>query len=93
MGMESPLNAARLMTPTGRDAPVGAASYRHRRYGANMGQIPDSLAIAVWIVGSCWAVAIVAYIFGASTKFLFPLFLFGLISGVAEWVFRRGQRK
>jgi hypothetical protein len=58
-----------------------------------MGQLPDSLAIAVWIVGSCWAVAIVAYISGASTEFLFPLFLFGLISGMAEWVLRRDQRK
>jgi predicted metal-binding membrane protein len=58
-----------------------------------MEKIPHSLAIGIWIVGSCWAVALVSYISGASTEFLFPLFLFGLISGVAEWVLRRYQRK
>jgi hypothetical protein len=54
-----------------------------------MDRLPDSLAIALWIVGSCWALAIVAYAFGASTEWIFPLFMFGVFTGIAEWVLRR----
>ena len=57
-----------------------------------MEKLPDSLAIGFWITGSCWAVALVACLFGASTEWLLPLFMFGLLAGVTEWVLRRDTR-
>jgi len=54
-----------------------------------MERLPDSLAIALWIVGSCWALAIVAYVFDASMEWILPLFMLGLLTGIAEWVLRR----
>jgi hypothetical protein len=56
---------------------------------AQMERVPDSLAIAFWIVGSCWALAIIIYLCGASTEWIFPLFGFGVFTGLAEWVLRR----
>jgi predicted metal-binding membrane protein len=50
---------------------------------------PDSLSIALWIVGSCWALAILAYLFGASTEWILPLLMLGLLTGIAEWLMRR----
>jgi hypothetical protein len=54
-----------------------------------MDRYPESLSIALWIVGSSWALALVAYVFGASREWLLPLFMFGLLTGLAEWVLRR----
>lgn len=54
-----------------------------------MERLPDSLSIALWIVGSCWALAILAYALGASREWILPLFMFGLIVGIAEWVMRK----
>jgi ABC-type phosphate/phosphonate transport system permease subunit len=56
-----------------------------------MEKLPDTLAIALWITGSSWALALVACLFGASTEWLLPLFMFGLLTGVAEWILRRMQ--
>jgi hypothetical protein len=53
--------------------------------------LPDSLSIALWIVGSCWAVAAVAYLFDAATGLVFPLLVLGLVTGFAEWLVRRKQ--
>ena len=57
-----------------------------------MGGLPESLSIALWVVGSCWALAIIAYAFGASTEWLLPLFILGLATGVAEWILRGAGR-
>jgi hypothetical protein len=54
-----------------------------------MERLPESLSIALWIVGSCWALVIVGYVFGASREWLLPLFMLGLLTGIAEWVLRR----
>jgi hypothetical protein len=54
-----------------------------------MERIPDSLAIALWVTGSCWFLALLAYVLGASTEWLLPLFVFGALAGIAEWVTRR----
>jgi len=54
-----------------------------------MERLPESLSIALWMVGSCWALAILAYVFGASTEWILPLFMLGLLTGIAEWVMRR----
>jgi len=55
-----------------------------------MERLPESLSIALWITGSCWVLAVVAYAFGASTEWILPLFILGLVTGIAEWVLRRG---
>lgn len=54
-----------------------------------MERLPESLSIALWIVGSCGALAILAYLFGTSTEWILPLFILGLLTGIAEWVMRR----
>ncbi len=54
-----------------------------------MERLPDSLAIALWITGSCWLLAIVAYFIGCSSEWVLPIFLLGLLTGIAEWVMRR----
>jgi hypothetical protein len=53
--------------------------------------VPNSLAIAFWIVGSCWAVAAVAYLFDAAAGLVFPLLAFGAVTGFVEWLVRRKQ--
>ena len=54
-----------------------------------MARLPNSLTIALWITGSSWALAIVAYLSGGSREWLFPLFMLGALTGVAEWVLRK----
>jgi hypothetical protein len=54
-----------------------------------MERLPVSLSIALWIVGSLWALAIISYLFGVSLEWLFPVFALALLSGFAEWVIRR----
>ena len=54
-----------------------------------MARIPDSLAIALWITGSCWVIALLAYFLGGSTELVLPLFVLGVLTGIAEWVMRR----
>jgi hypothetical protein len=56
-----------------------------------MEKLPDSLAISLWITGSCWALALVAWLLGASTEWLPQLFMFGLLTGLAEWILRGMQ--
>lgn len=48
--------------------------------------LPSSLSIAFWLVGSLWLVAIVAYIFNAPRAIVYAAFIFGALSGVAEWL-------
>jgi hypothetical protein len=53
--------------------------------------IPDSTAIALWVVGSCWAVSLVAYLFDGPTDIVFPLVAFGVLTGAAEWIVRNKE--
>ena len=55
-----------------------------------MERLPEFLSIALWITCSCWVLAVAADAFGASTEWILPLFILGLVTGVAEWVLRRG---
>jgi len=95
MGMESPdtrrrrLIALRLMTPTGRPR-VGRSLFPSSGVQAEdaMTGIPTSLAIAIWIAGSCWAVALVAYFLNAEMNFLARLMIVGATTGAAEWWWR-----
>jgi hypothetical protein len=57
-----------------------------------MDRIPDSLSIAFWVAGSCWALALLAYVLGQSWEWIFPLFMFGALTGIAEWVMRQNVR-
>lgn len=92
MGMESPDIAVRLMTPTGRGGVGRSFSFQQRPERACMDRLPDSLAIALWTVGSCWALGTVAYLSGASRVLILPLFAFGLLTGVVEWLLRRAGK-
>jgi hypothetical protein len=82
------------MTPTWRDSvgrskcPASSALKKE----ALMTGIPDSLAIALWVVGSCWALAIIAYLIGGYEEFILPLVAFGILTGAAEWVLRRNAK-
>jgi hypothetical protein len=58
-----------------------------------MERLPDSLAIGLWITASCWALALVASLFGASIEWLFPLFMLGVLTGLAEWILRGNARQ
>ena len=51
--------------------------------------LPNSLLIAIWTVGACWAVVAVACLFGFAVRPLLPLVLIGTATGAAEWFLRR----
>jgi len=53
-----------------------------------LSKLPHSLAIALWVVGSSWAVMIAAYLLGAETGVVIPLVLLGMITGMTEWMMR-----
>ena len=54
--------------------------------------IPDSLAIALWLTGSLWVMAVLAYLFEAPPDLIVALAAFGILSGIAEWLVRRNQK-
>jgi hypothetical protein len=54
----------------------------------SLSKLPHSLAIALWVVGSLWAVTMAAYLLGADTRLVVPLLVFGTLTGVAEWMMR-----
>jgi hypothetical protein len=57
-----------------------------------MERLPDSLSIGLWITGSTWLLALLAYLMGGSTEWILPLFVFGVLTGIAEWLMRRNAR-
>jgi hypothetical protein len=57
-----------------------------------MDRLPNSLSIALWVVGSCWFVAIVAYVFDGTRELIIPLVAFGALTGVAEWYLRQSSK-
>ncbi len=56
-----------------------------------MARLPDSLAIALSAVGSCWVLAVIAYIVG-DAEWILPLVVLGILTGIAEWVLRQKQK-
>jgi pheromone shutdown protein TraB len=54
-----------------------------------MTRLPDSLSIALWIVGACWAVAVIAYLTDSEMASVAPLMAIGAITGMTEWLVRR----
>jgi hypothetical protein len=57
-----------------------------------MDRLPDSLAIAMWVVGSCWVLAVLAYVIGAPREWILPLVVLGILTGIGEWFMRRGGK-
>jgi hypothetical protein len=53
--------------------------------------LPTSLAIAVWLVGSIWLVAIVGRLAGAPDEVVEFTFGAGLVAAIAEWLVIRGR--
>ncbi len=58
------------------------------RERSSRSRLPHSLAIALWVTGSIWAVAIAAYLLDADTELIVPLMMLGLLTGMAEWIMR-----
>ena len=75
------------MTPTGREAPVGACARPVRcppTEGVTMGKLPNSLSIAIWLIGSLWIVGYIAYLGDAPGEIVLATFVMGLVAGAIE---------
>ena len=55
--------------------------------------LPASLSIALWLTGAIWLLAIVAHVFDAPHEIVYAALVFGVFSGVVEWVVGRGRRR
>lgn len=89
-GIGSPLKRPRADGPYGGAASsVGTIPIERHPKGVRMDRLPNSLTIALWVVGSCWALAVIAYAIGASRELILPLVVLGILTGTAEWVIRR----
>ncbi|MBS0531793.1 MAG: hypothetical protein JSS22_20745 [Proteobacteria bacterium] len=53
-----------------------------------MTPLPNSLSIALWVVGSCWALAAIARLTDSETGVV-SLVAIGALTGLAEWLVRR----
>jgi hypothetical protein len=57
-----------------------------------MAGIPSSLSIALWVVGSTWVIALLAYLMDMPGEIVLATFGLGLVTGIAEWMARRLNR-
>lgn len=57
-----------------------------------MDRLPDSLSIALWVVGSCVVLALAACAFGEPRELIVSLIAFGVLIGFAEWFGRRTEK-
>jgi hypothetical protein len=58
-----------------------------------MARLPTSLSIAIWLVGSTWAVAILAHVFDAPHEIVYAALAFGLLAAIIEWLALRGGNR
>jgi hypothetical protein len=58
-----------------------------------MARLPTSLSIAIWLVGSTWAVAILAHVFDAPPEIVYAALAFGLVAGMIEWLILGGSNQ
>jgi hypothetical protein len=56
-----------------------------------MTRLPASLTIAIWIVGSLWAVAIAAHLLDAPREIVYGAAAVGLVMGIVEWLMIRAD--
>ncbi len=89
---DSPSSTHGLLAPAGAVPSVGTIPVEQRPKGGRMDRLPDSLAIALWVVGSCCVLAVLAYAIGASRELILPLVVLGILTGIAEWVMRRREK-
>lgn len=68
--------------PTGPAAPTE---------GVMMGKLPNSLSIAIWLVGSLWIVGSIAYLGDAPGEIVLATFVMGLVAGAIELVAGKSQ--
>jgi hypothetical protein len=61
--------------------------------GPIMTGLPASLSIALWLVGSLWLLALLAYVFGAPQEIVYAALALGLIAGAFEWLLIRGNNR
>jgi hypothetical protein len=57
-----------------------------------MTRLPESLSIALWIVGATWFLAVVALAFDLDKDIVWAALLFGSVTGLFEWFTRRTKR-
>lgn len=57
-----------------------------------MAKLPNSLSIALWIVGSTWLVALLALLFDGANEIVWMALLVGLGAGIFEWLVRGRDR-
>ncbi|WP_213741183.1 hypothetical protein [Bradyrhizobium sp. dw_411] len=50
-----------------------------------MDKLPDSLSIALWLVGSLWIVGFIAFLGDAPGSLVAATFVAGLVAGGFEW--------
>jgi predicted PurR-regulated permease PerM len=55
--------------------------------------LPTSLSIGLWLVGSIWLVAALAYAFDVSEEVVWAALIAGLLAGFVEWLVRRRARR
>jgi hypothetical protein len=77
------------MTPTERVCAGRSRFLSTRAPEVRMGRLPNSIAIALWIVGASWALAFLAYVFDGPRELILPLVALGALTGIAEWYMRR----
>jgi hypothetical protein len=49
-------------------------------------RLPNSLAIALWLVGTLWLIAFVVYLFDVDRDVIYATLAFGLVAYGIEWM-------
>jgi hypothetical protein len=57
-----------------------------------MAGLPASLAIAIWLVGALWIVALVSHFFGYSTDLIWFVLFLGTGAALVEWRTLKNKR-
>ena len=57
-----------------------------------MAKLPESLAIALWMTGSIWLLGLVALLFDFDHEVIWAALVFGVATGVWEWLARGRKR-
>jgi hypothetical protein len=55
--------------------------------------LPNSLSIALWLVGAVWLVALLAHALDASQEIVLGALAFGVLAGIVEWVTTKAGRR
>jgi hypothetical protein len=58
-----------------------------------MASLPTSLSIAIWLIGSTWAVAILVHFLDGPHEFVYAALALGLVAGMIEWLALGGRNQ